>query len=76
MLFWGLSFGIYTFTMIWVAAPIRRIMQSVIVEAGIYIQTISDAALGPFFRSMGQIFSAVRVSIFNQQIEAQKTVQV
>ncbi len=76
MLFWGLLFGAYTFTMIWLAVPIRRLAQSSIAEFGLYIQTISDAAIGPLFRSMGQIFSNVRLSLFTENVELSKQIQV
>lgn len=77
MLFWGLTFGVYTFIMIWLAAPARRLVQSVIAEAGIYVQTISDAVVAPLFRSFGFIWSNVRLSLFNQSINAtQQQIQV
>jgi len=76
MLFWGLVFGIYSFAMIWLAVPARRLIQSAIAEFGIYVQTASDAAVGPLFRSMGLFFSSIRLSLFNQQIQAEKIVQV
>ncbi|CAF1046440.1 unnamed protein product [Adineta steineri] len=57
MLFWGLIIGAYTFLMIWVLTPIRRLNQSMIAEAGIYVQTISDAVIAPLYRSLGQMWS-------------------
>jgi hypothetical protein len=76
MLFWGLLFGIYTFLMVWLAVPTRRLIQSVIVESGLYVQTISDAAIGPIHRSMGQIFSNIRVSFFKETVHVEKAIQV
>ena len=77
MFFWGLLFGIYTFMMIWLAVPVRRLLQSCISEHGLYVQTASDAAIGPIFRSMGQMFSNIRLSHFKQNIQQTgKTVQV
>jgi hypothetical protein len=76
MLFWGLAFGAYTFFMIWIAVPIRRLAQSLVTEEGILIQTISDAVIAPIYRSFGLIWSSVRVSLFNQTIHSTKSVQV
>jgi len=76
MLFWGLTFGVYTFLMIWMAVPARRLAQSAIAEAGIYIQTASDAVIAPLFRSFGLMWSNVRVSHTNQTINSSKQVQV
>ena len=76
MLFWGLAFGAYTFGMIWMAAPMRRLAQSTITEAGIYVQTISDAVVGPLYRSLGLIFSNVRVNLSHETIYSAKTVNV
>ncbi|CAF0820724.1 unnamed protein product [Rotaria sp. Silwood1] len=76
MLCWGLLFGSYTFSMIWVAVPIRRLCQSLIAESGLYVQTISDALIGPIHRSMGQIFSGIRVSLSKVDINATKQIQV
>lgn len=76
MLFWGLLFGVYTFLMIWLAVPGRRIIQSCIAEAGLYIQTISDAVIGPLHRSMGQLFSNIRLFISKENIEVIKPTQV
>jgi hypothetical protein len=76
MLFWGLAFGAYTFFMIWIAVPMRRLAQSLVTEEGILIQTISDAVIAPIYRSFGLIWSSVRVSLFNQTIHSTKSVQV
>jgi hypothetical protein len=76
MLFWGLLFGIYTFLMIWLAVPARRLIQSQIAEAGIYVQTINDAAIAPTFRAMGQQFSNIRLFLFKQNAQETKTVEV
>ncbi|CAF2951133.1 unnamed protein product [Rotaria sp. Silwood2] len=76
MFFWGLLFGIYTFIMIWLAVPIRRLCQSFIAESGLYIQTISDALIAPLHRSMGQIFSGIRVSVSKLDINSTKQIQV
>jgi hypothetical protein len=76
MLFWGLLFGIYAFLMIWLAVPARRLTQSLIAESGLYVQTISDAAIGPLFRSMGEIYTNIRVSLSKQNIHVAQTVQV
>lgn len=75
MLFWGLTFGIYTFLMIWIAVPGRRLIQSLIAESGIYIQAICDAAIGPVHRSMGLLFSNIHIA-FNQTTNSAKTIQV
>lgn len=76
MLFWGLLFGIYSFVMIWIAVPMRRITQSGIGEAGHYVQSISDAIIAPVHRSMGQIFSGIRINLTKEEHFIQKTVQV
>jgi hypothetical protein len=76
MLFWGILFGSYTFAMIWIAVPMRRLMQSCIAEWGLYVQTISDAIIGPVHRSMGQMFSSIRMSISKENIEVIKPTQV
>ncbi len=76
MLFWGLLFGSYTFSMIWIAAPMRRLIQSGIVEVGLYVQAVSDAVIGPIHRSMGQMFSNIRLSISKENIELIKPTQV
>lgn len=76
MLFWGLTFGIYSFIMIWLAVPARRLLQSVIAEAGIYVQAMSDAVVAPLFRSLGLIWSSVRVSLFNQSITSAQQIPV
>jgi hypothetical protein len=76
MLFWGLLIGVYTFIMIWMAAPARRLTQSVITEAGIYVQAISDAMIAPCFRSFGLVWSNVRVNYSNQTITSTKSIQV
>jgi len=76
MLFWGLLFGIYTFLMIWLAVPARRLTQSAIAESGIYVQTASDAVIAPIFRSLGLVWSHVRVSFSNQTINSSRQVQV
>lgn len=76
MLFWGLLFGVYTFLMIWLAVPGRRLIQSCIAEAGLYVQTICDAAIGPIHRSMGQLFSNIRLFISQEKIELVRPIQV
>ncbi len=76
MLFWGLTFGIYTFLMVWLVAPSRRLFQSLIAESGIYVQTISDAVIGPLYRSFGLMWSNVRINLVNQTINSTKQVQV
>lgn len=76
MLFWGLLFGIYTFLMIWLAVPTRRLMQSCIAEAGLYVQTACDAAIGPLYRSMGQLFSNIRLFVSKENIELATQIQV
>ncbi|CAF3330630.1 unnamed protein product [Rotaria socialis] len=76
ILCWGIIFGAYTFFMIWIVAPSRRLSQSIIAECGIHIQTVSDAVIAPLYRSFGQVFSSVRISLFNQTVEATKTIQV
>jgi hypothetical protein len=76
MIGWGLLFGVYTFFMIWLAVPARRLIQSLIVEHGLYVQTASDAAIGPLFRSMGLVFSNIRLSLFKENVYSGKTVQV
>lgn len=76
MLFWGLTFGFYTFGMIWVAAPMRRLAQSAITEAGIYVQTMSDAVIGPLNRSLGLIFSSIRMNLSHETIHSSKPVTV
>ncbi|CAF0965134.1 unnamed protein product [Adineta steineri] len=76
MLFWGLIIGAYTFLMIWVLAPIRRLNQSLIAEAGIYVQTISDAVIAPLYRSLGQMWSGIRATISTQQIQSTNQIQV
>ena len=74
MLFWGILFGVYAFSMIWIAVPMRRLMQSCIAESGLYVQTISDAIIGPVHRSMGQMFSSIR--IYKQNVEIIKPTEV
>jgi hypothetical protein len=76
MLFWGLTFGIYTFLMIWMAVPARRLTQSLITESGIYTQTISDAVIAPLYRSFGMIWSNVRVTLFNQTINSTRQIEI
>jgi hypothetical protein len=76
MLFWGLTFGIYTFLMIWLAVPARRLIQSLIAESGIYTQTVSDAVIAPIYRSFGLMWSNVRINLVNQTINSTKQVQV
>ena len=76
MLIWGLIFGTYTFTMIWILTPVRRLSQSAIVESGVYIQAICDAVIAPVFRSVGQIYSSVHTTISTRQLEAVKQIQV
>jgi len=76
MLVWGLVFGVYTFVMVWIGTPTRRLAQSVIAEFGIYIQTISDAVIAPIYRSVGQIWSNVRVTVNSQEINSIKQIQV
>ncbi len=76
MLVWGLVFGVYTFVMVWIGTPMRRLTQSVIAEFGIYIQTISDAVIAPIYRSVGQIWSNVRVTVNSQQINSIQQIQV
>jgi hypothetical protein len=76
MVCWGLLFGFYTFAMIWLAVPIRRLFQSMIAEMGAYVQTISDAMIGPLCRSSGQVFSSIRMSLFKGEIHSPKQIQV
>ena len=76
MLFWGLLFGAYTFGMIWLAAPMRRLMQSLISEVGIYIQAMSDAIIAPISRSCGNIFSRIQMKLSTEQIHSTKQLQV
>jgi caveolin 1 len=76
MLVWGLVFGVYTFVMVWIGTPMRRLTQSVIAEFGIYIQTISDAVIAPVYRSIGQVWSNVRVTVNSQEINSIKQIQV
>jgi hypothetical protein len=76
MIFWGLIFGMYTFGMIWVAAPVRRLNQSFIGEMGLYVQTACDAVIGPVHRAMGQMFSNIRVSLLKKEIHSTKEIQV
>ncbi len=75
MLFWGLLFGVYTFLMIWLAAPARRLMQSCLMESGLYVQTMSDAVIGPLCHSMGHLFSNIRVFSRKENIELMKPIQ-
>ncbi|CAF2391354.1 unnamed protein product [Rotaria sp. Silwood2] len=76
MLCWGLTFGIYTFIMIWIAVPSRRLCQSLFAECGFYTQTMSDAVIAPLFRALGQIYSNVRMTLFSQSINSTKQIQV
>jgi hypothetical protein len=76
MLFWGLLFGVYTFTMIWIAVPMRRLVQTYTAEIGVYIQTISDAMIAPIHRSMGQMFSSIRISLAKENIYSTNQIQV
>jgi hypothetical protein len=76
MLFWGLTFGAYTFFMIWIAVPARRLAQSLIAEQGILIQTVSDAVIAPIYRSFGLIWSSVRVNLSSQTIHSTNQIQV
>jgi hypothetical protein len=77
MLCWGIIFGFYSFAMIWFVAPARRLFQSLIAEAGIYTQTMSDAVIAPVFRSLGYAYSNVRVSFTSQTVNTvPKPVQV
>lgn len=73
---WGLIMGAYAFFMIWIAVPSRRLSQSITTEAGLYIQTISDAMLTPIFRSYGQMFSSIRVTLSDERINLGKQIQV
>lgn len=70
MLCWGLLFGAYSFLMIWLAVPARRMCQSLIAEQGLYVQTISDAVIAPLYRSFGQMFSSIRVTLTQSQGQA------
>ena len=76
MLFWGLALGVYSFLMIWLAVPARRLAQSLVKEEGILIQTISDAVIAPIYRSLGLMWSSVRVTLFSQSIHSTNSVQV
>jgi hypothetical protein len=76
MLFWGITLGSYTFFMIWIAVPMRRLAQSVITEYGILIQTATDAVCAPIFRSFGLMWSNVRLNLFNHTIHSAKQVEV
>ncbi|CAF1560668.1 unnamed protein product [Rotaria magnacalcarata] len=76
MLCWGLLFGVYTFTMIWLVAPMRRLSQSFIGEIGLYVQSTSDAIIAPLFRSMGKVYSGVHVSLAKQDLHSIKRIQV
>jgi hypothetical protein len=76
MLALGLLFGTYSFGMIWIAVPMRRLMQSLITEFGLYIQTVSDAVIGPIYRSFGFMWSNVSVTLSNQSPQATKQIQV
>ena len=76
MLVWGLLFGIYTFGMIWMVAPARRLMQSAIAEMGIYVQTICDAVLSPLYRSFGLGLSNMRLSLFNQTPHSPRQIEI
>jgi hypothetical protein len=62
--------------MIWIAVPIRRLVQSYTAEIGAYIQTASDAVIGPIHRSMGQIFSSIRISLAKENIYSTNQIQV
>ncbi|UJR35821.1 hypothetical protein I4U23_028568 [Adineta vaga] len=76
MLMWGLILGTYTFLMIWIGTPARRLNQSLIAEFGIYIQTVSDAIIAPISRSMGQLWSNIHATISTRQMEAVNQIQV
>ncbi|CAF0994255.1 unnamed protein product [Rotaria sordida] len=76
MLCWGLIFGIYTFIMIWLVVPIRRLSQSFITECGFYVQTLSDAVIAPIHRSIGQMFSGIRMSLSKVDDPSTKQIQV
>ncbi|CAF1219770.1 unnamed protein product [Adineta ricciae] len=76
MLIWGLIFGTYTFAMIWILTPVRRLSQSAISESGVYIQAICDAVIAPVFRAIGQRYSSIHTTISTRQLEAVKQIQV
>ena len=76
MLCWGLIFGSYTFAIIWLVVPTRRLCQSAIAEAGTYVQTVSDTIIVPLCRSFGQIFSDTRITLFNQHVSSTRQIQV
>jgi hypothetical protein len=76
LIFWGLFFGVYTFAMIWLVAPMRRLSQSTIAESGIYIQAISNAIITPLARSYGNVFSQIRVNLANEGNNQGKQIQV
>ncbi|CAF1096720.1 unnamed protein product [Adineta steineri] len=76
MVCWGLIFGIYTFAMIWIAVPMRRLVQTWIAEIGINVQTLSDAVIAPIHRSMGQMFSSIRISLSKENIHSVRQILV
>jgi len=76
MLFWGLLFGVYTFLMIWLAVPARRLTQSIIAESGIYVQATNDAVIAPLFRAFGMMLSNIRVTYFNQPSNSTRQIDV
>ena len=62
--------------MIWLAVPVRQLTQSSIAETCSYVQTISDAFIGLVHRSMEQIFSNIRLSLFKENVQSEKAVYV
>ena len=62
--------------MIWLAVPVRQLTQSSIAETSLYVQTISDAFIGLVHRSMEQIFSNIRLSLFKENVQSEKAVYV
>lgn len=76
MIFWGVVISVYSFFMIWLVAPARRLTQSIIAESGIYIQTLSDAIFSPLYRSAAWLFSNVRITLTHSSVDESKTINV
>lgn len=69
MFVWGIVFGVYTFSMIWIMTPARRLSQSLLIEYGTCVQMASDAIIAPVFRAIGLIQSNRRITMKKELID-------
>ncbi|CAF1330057.1 unnamed protein product, partial [Didymodactylos carnosus] len=72
---WALTFAFYTFFMIYLVTPCRRLFQSIIVELGIYVHDLCAAFIAPFFRAIGAQFTDFRIRLANEQVHITKQIQ-